>query len=1357
MSNIKTFEDLYNFLITSNLTFDNFIKDNWEGKEKQESLFRLFCYLNIPKNFPNYCIAVGNYDKQTITKCKVVSKLMKNNLKDKGDKSDLTFIHKKDNKKLIVTTSKSSKKYNIGKLDIEKIYNIFNEDYKSKEYKIHLCIVIPDKKYYYNMLNNIESNNKKLYKRCKKATVIDHNDLRIWYNLFMKNFKNISIKDLYDINNPKSSMNLYFHQKLSINKFVKLYNTQNNILLGCIPRSGKSFIMAGIIDYYKDKGQCQNYLILTTCPNETINQYLDIFENSIEFDSFNIYHLQKTTKPKGFNVDKKNIIICSEQFLKYKNKSGNGIRNIKFLKDLQIHIRFIDEAHHGGTTELSDKIMDKYGNGSKVCFITATYTKPKVKFNIDPKSSILWDLEDVQLCKNIKNPDSMNRFLNKHSQIVEEKDICEIINSYTHDRIIKEYSIYPELHLLTLSFDKDIESEIIKETKDSKYGWSTESIFLLKQNNKEIIEEFQNPEGVRKLCYNIFGKMGKYAPEKEYENCILNRIENIVKNPQFNSRWFDAKNPLTILCFLPCGNQSIDKLSNTFKKLLEDENIIKDFEIGIINSKQSYGPLQIIRDTRNIAKNKNKKGVLILSGRQCSLGVSIHSCDIVLMLNNTSSMDQYLQMGFRSMTEAPHKKCGFIIDLNIQRVGNMLVEQAIKMYPSMSINKSIKKILRQRLINLNVDEWMDEYFGVSQTNLSHISRTLFNIYNYSPAGNIKNILDNLNFKYDIFSKKDQKLINTLFKISKLPKSKRLQKEKTLTKEVANKLFDKMLQSSEVKNGVEEISVHNEEEKKEDEKDNKKSKDINFVRDIIKHVIPLISLLTIHEENKSSMEEMINNINQIPDLKHILIQQIRTWWGTHISEKVLEVFIVLYKRYLQDIENFDNIINIIKEIFHINLNDKNKLSQLIDQYLLPHEIEIKNNAEIPTPYNLRQDMINLMVKYGDKDFWKSTKKVLEPTCGKGGFLLDIVDRFMNGLTYIEDPKERYRVIVEECLYFADINPQNIYICKLLLDPYSQYKLNYYLGDSLQYNPDFKFDLVIGNPPYNNKKSNTENGYKICLYDIFTKKYIKLTNRLIFIIPARWFSSSGKIEKFRHTMLNRKDIRMIKYFPNSKDIFKNVDIKGGICYFYIDNSYKGLCNFNETKINLNKYDILIDSKYHSIIEKVKIYSKFDEIYRSKGYFGISLTNKNLKETQNNNDIVVYMSKQKGFIKYINKKYIKKDISKWKVITPSASYAGGSGFGNIFIGNTNEVYSESYIGFEINTELEAKSLLSYLKCKTTNFLLSLRKNTQNISLKTIQFIPFVPLDRKWDDEQLYEYFNFTKEEVKLIKESNIKGSHL
>ena len=192
---------------------------------------------------------------------------------------------------------------------------------------------------------------------------------------------------------------------------------------------------------------------------------------------------------------------------------------------------------------------------------------------------------------------------------------------------------------------------------------------------------------------------------------------------------------------------------------------------------------------------------------------------------------------------------------------------------------------------------------------------------------------------------------------------------------------------------------------------------------------------------------------------------------------------------------------------LDLHKQNKIkSKTIDELLKPSAEERSNNAEISTPYNLRQDMINLMVEYGDKDFWKTPKKVLEPTCGKGGFLLDIVDQFLKGGL-------DYKTIVEECLYFADINPENIYICKLLLDPYGEYKLNYYEGDSLKYEPDFKFDLVIGNPPYQSQSGNK--GLGNTLWDKFVltslKKWLKEKGYLCLVHPQGWRQLNNKIGK------------------------------------------------------------------------------------------------------------------------------------------------------------------------------------------------------------------------------------------------------
>ena len=116
-------------------------------------------------------------------------------------------------------------------------------------------------------------------------------------------------------------------------------------------------------------------------------------------------------------------------------------------------------------------------------------------------------------------------------------------------------------------------------------------------------------------------------------------------------------------------------------------------------------------------------------------------------------------------------------------------------------------------------------------------------------------------------------------------------------------------------------------------------------------------------------------------------------------------------------------------------------------------------------------------------------------------------------------------------------------------------------------------------------------------------------------------------------------------------------------------------------------------------------------------------------------------------------RKERKYWKVITPTANGRNGC-FGNIFIGNTNEVHSESYISFKFSTNEEVINLLSYLKCKLPNLLLSLRKISQNISKDTCCWIPIPPLNKSWTDIEIYEYFKLSTEEINLINETNVKG---
>ena len=399
-----------------------------------------------------------------------------------------------------------------------------------------------------------------------------------------------------------------------------------------------------------------------------------------------------------------------------------------------------------------------------------------------------------------------------------------------------------------------------------------------------------------------------------------------------------------------------------------------------------------------------------------------------------------------------------------------------------------------------------------------------------------------------------------------------------------------------------------------------------------------------------------------------------------------------------------------------------------------------------------------LKYNE-NIWSNEKlKWYDPAAGMGNFPIAIYYKLMLGLKdKISNEELRKKHIIEKQLYMAELNKKNCLIVTQIFNINNKYKINLYQCNALEIdiNKIFqinKFDIIIGNPPYNEVLTSV--GAKP-LYNKFIEYYIDKCRLLTFIVPSRWFAGGKGLDKFRAMMINRTDILYIKHYNDATKIFGNlVDIKGGVNYFLIDKEYIGLCDYNGVKVKFNNYDIILDSKYYSIVNKFKDYEKITKLYISQDHYKVQTNDSRLENIKSNNNIKCFVSQQKGFIKYINKEQIKKEYNFFKVITARASFEGNSGFGNTFIGNNDEIHTKSYISFNLNTEYESISLLSYMKCKLPNFMLSLRKISQDISKSTCEWIPLPPLDKEWSDKEIYKYFKLTDDEIKLITDTAIIG---
>tara|TARA_Y100001958_G_scaffold50217_1_gene33602 strand:- start:2712 stop:6926 length:4215 start_codon:yes stop_codon:yes gene_type:complete len=1349
IQNINTFVDLYHFLIhCPDEDIFSWIQDSWVGKDKQESLLRLFSALGLINKLNNYHFCSGNFNLKTIQKISTLNEFFyyRNKpifLKDKGDSSDLTCLSKNNNKHLLVSTSKNLNKNNVGKLDIDKILTNF-EQYKNDGYTMSLCICIRNIDDFNTMNDNIESTNHSLKSiiNSDDTIIIDWNDLNQAYKQFKYIYASQEFNDILSFNN--NPLVLKMHQVLSVHKTIQLKKDgKSSVLWGHIQRSGKSYIIAGaIIEDSCGLDNC-NYLVLTTAPRETIDQYVDVFNHS-QFYDFNIIVLNGNNKKPI--IKNKNIIICSKQFLQSKinkgsNKGYEKPKNIGWLKKISFDMRFIDESHNGGTTELAQKTLEYYGNDSFTVQITATYSKPIHDFDIPKDCWILWDLEDVKLCKNLKDK-NIKKLSKKHGN-----DIINIIDMYSHESIINEYSKYPELWILTHEIKPDVVEQILEETTDNDFGWSTDACFNLKQSahkgNVIYKDEFENEQENLKLWYTIFGKKSNIGiPDKDYplDTVFINRIKDICNNQdsRFIGQGDFSNEPMIIMAFLPQIN--IDLISTATFNLLTNHNIIPDFDIICINSKQTNDSKKSIEDARKSARISGKKGVLVLSGKQCGLGVSIHNCDIVLLLNNSMGFDMIYQMMFRCMTEGKNKKCGFVVDLNIKRVvETSIINYATIIKPNKHPRKACKYLFKERIINLNGDHWIPS-FGNSKFNisLSSLSKTVYDIY----SSNIETLnlwLNRLKFKEVNLSQDEQLLFNTIFTVSKPTKKQ---------KEIIDKIIDELENDdfNDINDGLEKVKVdsdNNDDNNSDNDNNDNDSKDINYM-DILRHIIPLVCLLTIHDE-ETSFIEMFNIIENDKLIFDILIDQTKSWWGKDVDIRIIERFIHIYIKYIKDDKETSQIIRTIKELFKKNIDNSVKLSELVDKYFEASDLEKSENAEITTVKDLRTKSIDKI----PCEFWTKPRKIIEPCSGKGGYIVDIIGKFMEGLKpTIPDKDIRYKTIVEECIYFCDINSTNLFICKLLIDPYNQYKLNYHQGNTLELDILDKwningFDLHVCNPPYEDMESNTGKR-KPANHNLWSKflnwSYDNLNDNglLLYITPTSWMSPTSKNKHiFYENHILYLNVNECKRYFNVGSTFS----------FYVIKKTKDIglteveCEYNKTVYydicDLSGMNYLPNFITNNTINIIKKFMNNDlpkiSFARMTKYH--TSTKKHLFGKKS--DVFKYDYKNTK----TNPKYCKEEhpLQYTSKILMNLS------------GNLNPYYDKGEYGFtesQMYLITDQESYIDIINSKLYTFVFSVCKWSGFNNEKVYHNIPFIT--DTYSDSDLYKLFDLTSDEIKLIEKS-------
>jgi site-specific DNA-methyltransferase (adenine-specific) len=85
---------------------------------------------------------------------------------------------------------------------------------------------------------------------------------------------------------------------------------------------------------------------------------------------------------------------------------------------------------------------------------------------------------------------------------------------------------------------------------------------------------------------------------------------------------------------------------------------------------------------------------------------------------------------------------------------------------------------------------------------------------------------------------------------------------------------------------------------------------------------------------------------------------------------------------------------------------------------------------------------------------------------------------------------------------------------------------------------------------------------------------------------------------------------------------------------------------------------------------------------------------------------------------------------------------------IAGPGEACTETYIvAGRFDTRIMAARYASYLRTRFARFLVSLRKSTQDSPRGVYAFVPDLPLDRVWTDDQLFKRYGLTEDEVAFV----------
>ncbi len=470
--------------------------------------------------------------------------------------------------------------------------------------------------------------------------------------------------------------------------------------------------------------------------------------------------------------------------------------------------------------------------------------------------------------------------------------------------------------------------------------------------------------------------------------------------------------------------------------------------------------------------------------------------------------------------------------------------------------------------------------------------------------------------------------------------------------------------------------------------------------------------------------------------------------------------------------------------HLDYKVKNINDLMRDEELCPIERANRairkfarvSDAEVVTPPQLTDELISLI----SEKIVLSSSVILDISTIQGEIACGLNRRFGDNIN-----TKIYSIPSSPLAY--ELTRKVYTILGIPLD----HILDFYTSDLLGEDADkhieslsnLNIDITIGVPPFTERTGGGRgDGHNAIYHRYFEIVRDKIKPQIIAMMMQSTWYSGGRgegLDSFREYMLETTHLREFHDYPNIESYIKGVTtLRGGICLFIWDIHYDGRCLFIN-KINHRDYPLIRPLRYShgnykadflirwnkglSILEKVLnieksfIYEENSNLMYRRNPFGFPNTADNFtkRRTCRAKTKVYLAKKQVGYARddqFHLTPQTQELMNRWKVMIAKSS-SGTDELPHLVI--SDPIVSEPgsvtanthYIIDGVPTEIESRNLAKYMRTRFFRFMVMLLRSNQNMRIDMYRYAPRLDFNRSWTDEELYERYGLSDEEIEFI----------